>query len=252
MSDLSDAGEDDEVGDPVVEHSRAFYDSIAERFATWSESSPYNAYYERPALRTLLGAVEGLRILDAGCAAGSHSEWVVEHGASTVVALDNSPKMVELARCRLGDRVQVHLADLSRPLPFLADGSFDLVVSSLVLHDIRDWNVPFGEFHRILVPGGGLVLSIQHPMTDWQMFGDGSYFDVEAVEWPWRGIGAEMLSRFYRFPLQAMTDPLFDAGFLIERLVEPRPLPGMAERDAEQFELLMRRPAFLLLRCLRP
>jgi SAM-dependent methyltransferase len=169
-----------------------------------------------------------------------------------VVALDNSPKMVDLARRRLQGRAEVHLADLSRPLPFLGDGSFDLVISSLVLHDIRDWTVPFGEFHRVLVPGGRLVLSIQHPMTDWEMFGHGSYFDVEVVEWAWRAIGAEMLSRFYRFPLQAMTDPLFDAGFVIERIVEPRPLAEMESRDAEEFELLRRRPAFLLLRCLRP
>ncbi len=236
----------------MVEHSRAFYDSIAERFATWSESSPYNAYYERPALRTLVGPVRGKRVLDAGCAAGSHSEWAIEQGASEVVALDNSQRMVDLARKRLGDGARVHLADVSQPLPFLSDGSFDVVISSLVLHDIRDWRIPFGEFHRVLVPGGRLIMSIQHPMTDWEMFGRGSYFDIEVVEWPWRAIGAEMLSRFYRFPLQAMTDPLFDAGFLIERVVEPRPLPEMIERDEEEFELLTRRPAFLLLRCIRP
>ncbi len=238
--------------DPLVAHSRAFYDSIAERFATWSESSPYNAYYERPALRALVGDVAGLRVLDAGCAAGSHSEWAAEQGAAGIVALDNSPRMVELARERLGDRADVRLADLSGPLPFLSDGSFDLVISSLVLHDLRDWSVPFGEFHRVLVPGGRLVLSIQHPMCDWEMFGRGSYFDIEVVEWPWRAIGAEMLSRFYRFPLQAMTDPLFEAGFLVERLVEPQPLPEMIECDEEDFEVLSRRPAFLLLRCLRP
>jgi SAM-dependent methyltransferase len=238
------------VDEPLVEQSIAFYDSIAERFATWSESSAYNAYYERPALRALVGDVEGLRVLDAGCAAGSHAEWLAEQGASLVVALDHSTKMVELARRRLGDTAEVHEADLSRPLSFLENGSFDLVISSLALDDVRDWRAPMGEFRRVLAPGGRLVMSVEHPMTTWEMFGAGSYFDVQVVEWPWRAIGAELPGRFYRRPLSAI-DAIAGEGFLIERMVEPRPLPQLAERDPEEFEELTRRPSFLLLRCVR-
>ncbi|MEV4279620.1 class I SAM-dependent methyltransferase [Actinoplanes xinjiangensis] len=41
--------------------------------------------------------------------------------------------MIELARQRLGEDVDLQVADLSLPLPF-GDGAFDDVVVSLVLH----------------------------------------------------------------------------------------------------------------------
>jgi len=41
------------------------------------------------------------------------------------------------------------------------------------------------------------------------------------------------------------------AGFLIEKLVEPRPVPEMASRDPESYARLERAPAFIAIR-LRP
>lgn len=46
--------------------------------------------------------------------------------------------MLALARRRLGDDAALHLVDLSDRLPF-ADGAFDDVVASLVLHYLEDW-----------------------------------------------------------------------------------------------------------------
>ncbi|MBV9439892.1 MAG: class I SAM-dependent methyltransferase, partial [Candidatus Eremiobacteraeota bacterium] len=98
-------------------------------YARVSASNVWNAAYERPALRALLGEVAGLDVLDAGCAAGEHAERLVEDGAR-VTALDASDAMVTLTRQRLGERAGVVRADLGEALPF-ADGAFDRVVSSL-------------------------------------------------------------------------------------------------------------------------
>ncbi len=45
--------------------------------------------------------------------------------------------MLAIAKRRLGDDVALHVADLKDPLPF-ADGAFDIVTASLVLHDLQD------------------------------------------------------------------------------------------------------------------
>src|SRR5690349_1131978 len=116
------------------------YDSFAESYAAENESNLFNAYYERPAMIDLAGDVNGRRILDAGCGSGPLSEALRAKGA-VVTGFDGSPAMLELARRRLGADADLHVADLGRPLPF-ADGAFDDVVMSLVLHYFRDWVPP--------------------------------------------------------------------------------------------------------------
>lgn len=70
-----------------------------------------------------------------------------------VAGFDSSPVMVELARHRLGEDADLRVADLSQPLPY-ADGSFDDVVVSLVLHYLQDWTAPLSELRRVLKSGG--------------------------------------------------------------------------------------------------
>ena len=52
---------------------------------------------------------------------------------------------------------------------------------------------------------------------------------------------------FWREPLTAFSAAVADAGFLIERLVEPRPADSMRERWPATWEKLQREPGFLLL-----
>ena len=81
-----------------------------------------------------------------------------------MTGFDSSPAMVELAERRLGEDATLLVADLSVPLPF-ADGLFDDVVVSLVLHYLEDWTAPLAELRRVLRPGGRLLLSVNHPIV---------------------------------------------------------------------------------------
>jgi ubiquinone/menaquinone biosynthesis C-methylase UbiE len=130
------------------------YDRLAQRYAEMIDTKPHNAYYERPATLSLLPEVAGLRVLDAGCGPGAYADWLVERGAS-VVAFDANDKMVQLARERLGTKAEVLQAQLGRPLDFIKDASFDLVLAPLVLDYVREWGPVFVEFHRLLKAGGG-------------------------------------------------------------------------------------------------
>ncbi|MGB9736974.1 class I SAM-dependent methyltransferase [Chloroflexus sp.] len=94
------------------------YDLLAERYAEQVLTKPHNAYYEHPAMLSLLLDVRGKCVLDAGCGPGIYSELLLDRGAE-VVAVDANPKMVRLAQQRLQDRAQVFQADLGQPLTFL-------------------------------------------------------------------------------------------------------------------------------------
>ena len=85
------------------------------------------------------------------------------------------------------------------------------------------------EFHRVLPVAGAVVISTTHPLYDWQRV-CGSYFALEAVcsslnpdrGWPVRA---------WRRPLTHVCREFRDAGFVIDELVEPRPVPEMAASD---------------------
>ncbi len=223
------------------------YAAFAARYAALVDTKPHNAYYDRPAVLSLLPDIQGKQILDAGCGTGVYSEWLLNHGAS-VVGVDVSPEMLSHAQQRVGDRCSLHQADLGQPVPFLADQSFDLVISALVLHYIADWSIPFAEFHRVLRPGGLLIFSTGHPQNDMRYSISKNYFEIEKVSMFWRFGGDPIEVPWFRQPLSAITEWLWHAGFVIERLIEPRPTEEFKQADPKEYEQLTHEPGFMCFR----
>ena len=195
------------------------YDTFAESYARENESSLFNAYYERPAMIDLAGDVAGRSILDAGCGAGPLSAALRDRGAQ-ITAFDSSREMVALAQGRLGTDARVLLADLAAPLPF-STGEFDDVVASLVLHYLEDWSGPLAELHRVLKPGGRLILSVNHPIIREVVYPEADYFATSPYteEYTFDGDAASLT--FWHRPLHAMTDAFTRAGFAISVISEP-------------------------------
>ncbi|WP_431967922.1 class I SAM-dependent methyltransferase [Actinacidiphila sp. bgisy160] len=220
------------------------YDSFAESYATLNESSLGNAYIERPAMLSLAGDVAGRRILDAGCGAGPLFAALRERGAH-VTGLDSSTGMLELARRRLGADADLRVADLGDPLPF-ADGAFDMVVSSLVLHYLEDWGPTLAEMRRVLRPGGRLITSVQHPFVDYVIQDPRpNYFETTDYTDDWgQLVGQPAPMRFWRRPLQAMTDAFTAAGFRLAVISEPQVDPSA--RDLYPDEFLRNRMSYML------
>lgn len=222
------------------------YDRFAEEYSRLAADSIYNALYDRPAVLGLLGEVEGHRVLDAGCGAGLYAEQLLDRGAE-VTALDASEVMVDLARQRLGDRATVHHHDLDRPMDWLSDAAFDAVLLPLVLHYLDDRLTVLREAHRLLADDGRLVISTHHPMTDWMRLG-GSYFEVARVE---ESLRDDWTISFVRQPLTATCAQFAEAGFVIERLLEPQPSEAIRDRDPQEYDKLAERPAFIAFRLVK-
>ncbi len=231
------------------ERSAQQYDAMAAEYAADNAVSPYNAFYERPATMALLGKVAGLRVLEVGCGSGILTTWLVDQGAE-VTAMDVSPAMLGLVRHSVGERADLVVADLAAPLPF-ETASFDVAVASLVLHYVRDWAAALRELCRVLRPRGAVVFSTHHPTMDWMLSSPDDYFAVKQVTDTWPKGGRAFEVTFWRRPLTDMCEAIADAGFVIERLVEPGPLADLAERDADAYETIRTKPRFLFFR-LRP
>ena len=220
------------------------YDAFAEAYSAENDDSLANAYYERPAMLALAGDVAGRSILDAGCGSGTLSAALGDRGAA-VTGLDASTGMLDLARKRLGDRVELRLADLNDPLPF-EDGAFDDVVASLVLHYIEDWTPVLAEMRRVLRPGGRLFVSVDHPIVAYTIQEPRpDYFASTSYEFKWEFGGRRVPMRFWRKSLQSMLDAFTAARFRVTSITEPQPLQAAREQHPDGFTHLSTAPGFL-------
>ena len=109
----------------------------------------------------LLGDLADRDLLDLGCGTGRYVLRALSAGAR-VTGIDASPGMLDVARRKVGDAAELLQHDLAQPLP-LADASFDVVISALVLEHIASPAQFFAEAARVLHRGGRLVASTMHP-----------------------------------------------------------------------------------------
>jgi SAM-dependent methyltransferase len=91
-------------------------------------------------------------ILDVGCGRGELASRMRSALGAEVVAVDQSPRMVELTAQR---GVDARVADV-QALPF-PNGTFDVVVAAWVLFHVPNLDTALTEIARVLEPGGRLV-----------------------------------------------------------------------------------------------
>ena len=92
------------------------------------------------------------RVLDVGCGTGEVGQRIADELGIEVVAVDTSPRMVDLARER---GLDARLADVQE-LPF-ADGEFDCTIAAWLIYHVADRDRAIRELARVLRPGGRLV-----------------------------------------------------------------------------------------------
>jgi ubiquinone/menaquinone biosynthesis C-methylase UbiE len=127
------------------------------------------AYYDEKVIETLADAIaidDTQTVLDVGTGIGFIAAGLAPR-AHRVVAIDNSPAMLDVARdnlTQLGiNSVELREADLTR-IP-LDDDSVDAAVANMVLHDAEDPAGMLAEMTRVVRPGGWVAITdaIQHP-----------------------------------------------------------------------------------------
>ena len=109
------------------------------------------------------------RVLEVGCGWGEFAARLRAELAAEVVAVDLSPRMVELAR---GRGLDARVADV-QALPF-ADAEFDCVAALWMLYHVRELDRGLAEIARVLRAGGRLVAATSghaHLVELWSLVG---------------------------------------------------------------------------------
>lgn len=147
----------------VGHHNGVEIDEIAESYSRMTGLPPFQIFVKWLAKRALWG-VQGGKVLDIGAGPGWLAlEMARQSPHAEVVGVDPSDGMVTLAYQNLWwspvdvrERMQFQRGEAELlPLP---DHSFDLVVSTLALHHVKNPVRMFNEIARVLKPGGRFMV----------------------------------------------------------------------------------------------
>jgi SAM-dependent methyltransferase len=222
-----------------------------------------------PSLRSVLGSVRGLRILDLGCGNGYLTRRWAREGAAESVGVDGSEANLRIARRRERNRrtgarfVRQDAAHLTE----FDSGHFDRVVAHMSLMDIEDGESTIGEVGRVLRPNGRFVFSISHPCFDidlrsmWVVEREflqdtifrkvAGYRQEHTVRIPWRVSESEIAYTLsYHRPLSTYFRYLRAAGLVVAGVEEPLPRPE-AVRKSHQGAYMLEIPLHLVVDAVR-
>lgn len=232
-----------------------FFDSYS---ALRKEESNFNVLLEQPAMMKLLPDVSGKKVLDLGCGFGDNCIDFIEKGATSVVGVDISEKMLTVAKTE-NSHSNIQYINISMTEIDALDTDFDLVYSSLAFHYIEDFNDLITKIYDRLSCNGVLLFSQEHPFITATIDGKG-HFNKDENGVPisytfsnycqsgkrtssWFVDGVE---KYHRTMGETLTT-IADIGFTIEKVVEPIPDDNALKiRPSLKKELL--KPNFLLIK----
>lgn len=179
------------AGDEGEERSRwaeIAYEAIAPVYDDFTAHHDYDLWLGELLPKLERHGVSGRRLLDVGCGTGKSFIPMLEQGWE-VTACDISASMVEIARGKVGERAELHVADM-RELPVF--GEFDVV---FCLDDAANYLLGREELEqalegmrRNLGPGGLLMFDANTLETYQTFFAEEAVVERNGWRMVWRGM----------------------------------------------------------------
>ena len=209
-------------------------------------ANPYsgNNVVEIPVLFDMMPNVEGKRVLDLGCGYGDNCQKFIQMGASSVVGVDVSIAMLDVARslnCSANvEYVEKSMEEFDDARCLL--GEFDVITSSLAMHYVARYDELIASLFDMLADEGTLLFSQEHPIftaprssAQWVAEGDGKVAGFIVKDYPFSGYRnvswiVDNFEKYHR-TLADIINPLIRAGFRLDELREPSVEPSFIDCD---------------------
>lgn len=247
------------------EKSINFYKTKAADYAAHvrnPKDSVYHAYYEKPAMYALLPDLSGKTVLSVGCGSGEDSIYLKRQGAEKSIGIDLTPELIDIAKDSYPE-CDFRVMNMEK-LDF-ADEMFDLAYSSLAIHYVEDWNKVFKEVYRVLKPDSSFLFSCGHPVRFSMDSRDNDEYEIikleilknkDTKELSFTGdylakrkiinaLGKDTANT-WSMPVGDIANAATEAGFLIEKITEPRVLEELKDIDLKTYQRLSKIPEFII------
>ncbi|MBR5896608.1 MAG: class I SAM-dependent methyltransferase, partial [Lachnospiraceae bacterium] len=186
-----------------------------------------------------------------------HCKDYIRMGAEKVVGIDISEKMLEVAKAENSDPKITYLNLAMEDLDQINE-EFDLVISSLALHYVEDFEGVLKNINNLLVKDGYFIFSQESPLSTcfsggdrWTKDENGNKLhlnltnygreDEKSSEW-----FVNDVKRYHRM-FSTIVNSLVDAGFSVERMIEPLPNEEILAKYPD-YDDLFHKPDFLLVK----
>ena len=185
----------------TVDEPRQIYDSQAQQ---WSRDQPLllSDYSARPFLLEMCEPVSSTAILDLGCGEGYVARELMKRGAASILGIDLSGKMIEVARARqdlqpcpglayaVSDLRDLDPSDTS----LIDDEQFDLAIAVFLFNymTLEETGRTLQKIYQALKPGGRLVFAVPHPSLP--------FLNKEPFPFHFQNSGGYFSGRGNRFP----------------------------------------------------
>lgn len=256
---------------PTGKQTINWYNKNADKYTAHvrdPQDSVYHAYYEKPAMYSLVPNIKNKKVISLGCGSGEDSSRLKKLGAKKSVGIDISTGLLKIAK-ESHSECDFQIMDMEH-LKF-PNSSFDFAYSSLAIHYLEDWTKVFKEVFRVLKPNSYFLFSCGHPVkyamrsanTDTHIFSKleiakniktgkitvtGDYLKRRKLI---DGFGKNSVTT-WRKSFSEISSEIASSGFLIERIIDPKPLKKLQNIYPEKFKKLSKIPEFAIFRLLKP
>lgn len=205
-------------------------------------------------LKPMLPDFTDKSVLDLGCGYGWHDRYAVDNGAKSVIGVDMSEKMLDMAKSKTKTDKITYLHNDITKLEF-EQNQFDIVLSSLALHYVPSFDKVVQQVSHYLKPQGTFIFSVEHPIftaqgrEEWDYDSAGKIKDFPVDNYFYEGkretdfLGETVVK--YHKTLTTYLNGLLKNNFQIAQVVEPMPPKNMMDLPGMKDE--MRRPMMLII-----
>jgi SAM-dependent methyltransferase len=242
------------MNDQNIYDNKTFFDGYKELRGNPASA---NIFVEKPALFSLCPSFAGKSVLDLGCGFGENCIEFSRLGAKSVVGIDISEKMLQVANNENKSEnitfLQMSMSDLSG-----LNQKFDIALSSLAVHYIEDFNGLLQSVYRLLNNNGLFIFSQEHPLTTalkkenyWSYDDDDNIAHYNLTDYSMLGERktswiVDNVIKYHR-SFSSIFNSLIEVGFIIEKVLEPMPpVEIMSQHPA--YRRYYHKPDFLLIR----
>jgi SAM-dependent methyltransferase len=218
-----------------------------------------NAAIEEPAVMSLLPDLRAMSVLDLGSGFGEFCRFARARRAAQVIGVEISARMIAEAKNRTSDSGITYIKAAIEDYP-IGENAYDLVVSRLTLHYVKDYRGVVLAVFRGLREGGSFVFSVEHPICTALCHGWHEDENRNKLFWPVDAYQKEGERRHHWFvdgvvkyhrTVETYVNTLLEAGFRLTGLLEPHAGMNIPE-DRPDLAGAARRPPLLVIVARRP